>query len=517
MAGEEEERTKQGVTRRRFLGTTTAGAAATLLNTRTARAGATLPTPTDVGSVKATGAGKEVFHGSPAVTKLASAQRTSLQGAISDTSSFGRMFPTLPAFSPSDQALVKLAASIPGRPNVNPNNGTIPAGFTYVGQIIDHDITFDQVSDLFASNDPNGLINTRTARFDLDSAYGAGPEGSPQYYDLADPKKFLLVKNSGIEDIPRESSGTAIIADPRNDQHKIILHLHIAFMKFHNAVVDLLRSQGTSEDEVFALAQQTVRWHYQWIVVHEFLPKVVGQDLVNGILISDESGSHVVTQYYQPSAEDTFMPVEFSAAAFRFGHTMVRDAYVINNGASVPLLGRLLGGTKVTATSQVLLGHFFDIPSSGRVAQPSKQVDARIVLPLGNLPAKVAGGGLVSNLAERNLRRGKSLGLPSGQQVAAFIGATVLGNAELGLTDPELLDEAPLWFYILKEGQIQDQGRRLGQVGGRIVAEVLLGILGADPNSYMNAAPTFQPAPPIAPVAGQFGMSDLILFSGAPV
>jgi hypothetical protein len=101
--------------------------------------------------------------------------------------------------------------------------------------------------------------------------------------------------------------------------------------------------------------------------------------------------------------------------------------------------------------------------------------------------------------------------------VAGLIGATVLSNAELGLTDPELFDEAPLWFYILKEGQIQEQGRRLGQVGGRIVAEVLLGILGADPESYINAAPTFQPAPPIAATAGQFSTADLIVFSGAPI
>jgi hypothetical protein len=392
MAGEREKPATR-VSRRRFLGTTTAGAAATVLHAPGALARGDAPTPIDVGSEQLpTAQSRELVHGTPAVSKLASVQRTFAQDATSETSPFGRMFQSLPAYSPSDQALVNLAAGIPGRPNVNPNNGTIAAGLTYLGQIIDHDLTFDQVSDLFGSNDPNGLNSARSARFDLDAVYGGGPQQSPQYYDPSDTKKFLLVTDRGIQDVARDSSGSAIIADPRNDQHKIILHLHIALIKFHNAVVDLLRSGGTTEEELFALARQTVRWHYQWIVVHEFLPKVVGQDVVNSILVNDGSGPHGVTQFYQPSSGNAFMPVEFSVAGFRFGHTMVRDAYVINNGANVPILGRLLGGTKVTASSQVLLGHFFDIPSSGRVPQPSKQIDARIVLPLGNLPAKIAGG-----------------------------------------------------------------------------------------------------------------------------
>jgi hypothetical protein len=99
---------------------------------------------TDAGSteVSAGASGNTLVHGSPAISKLASVQHTSQKASAG--SAFGRMFPSLAAYSPSDQALVNLAPGVPGRPNVNPNNGTIAAGLTYVGQIIDHDLTFDR-------------------------------------------------------------------------------------------------------------------------------------------------------------------------------------------------------------------------------------------------------------------------------------------------------------------------------------------------------------------------------------
>lgn len=120
------------------------------------------------------------------------------------------------------------------------------------------------------------------------------------------------------------------------------------------------------------------------------------------------------------------------------------------------------------------------------------------------------------SLAERNFLRGKVLGLPSGQHVAAEMGATVLSNAELEMpTDPRWQDQAPLWFYVLNEAKLQHDGRRLGEVGARIVAEVFVGLLVEDPFSFLRLRPNFRPEPPVAPSAGTFNMGELLRFAGA--
>ena len=93
----------------------------------------------------------------------------------------------------------------------------------------------------------------------------------------------------------------------------------------------------------------------------------------------------------------------------------------------------------------------------------------------------------------------------------------VLSNATLGLSaDPGWGGEAPLWFYVLKEAELPpSDGERLGPVGGRIVAEVLVGLLQRDPNSYLYLDPAWKPTPPLAPSTGQFGFVDLLRFAGA--
>jgi hypothetical protein len=514
-------RKRKGITRRRFLAA--GGAVATLLRTPGAFARTTreavdsAPSPVDLrkATTSARHSSNAVFHGSPTINRPLEAEQS--QG----TSAMGRMFPNLPPHDPTDQALVNLAATIPDFPPANPDNPAIPAGFTFLGQFIDHDITFDRNSLLLGMNDPNNLGSGRTARFDLDSLYGEGPDGSPELYDPNDPKKLLLVTTNGPEDVPRVSTGAAIIADPRNDQHKIILQLHIAFSKFHNSVVDHLRAQGEAEEALFLEARQIVRWHYQWVVVHDYLPRVAGQEVVNQVLRRDASGLPLIaTQFFHPAFGDSFMPVEFSVAAFRFAHSMVRNGYRINAlRSAVPILegtDGLIGGSRLTAESKIVWGNFFNVPGSGVSPQPSKRIDGKISLPLGRLPGSITGDEtLIRNLAERNLRRGKSFGLPSGQQVAAFMSAQVFTNAELGLTDPDLMDESPLWFYILKEAELQQRGRRLGQVGARMVVEVILGLMAADTNSYLSVAPGFQPEPPIAPAVGVFSMTNLLTFAGA--
>jgi hypothetical protein len=223
-------------------------------------------------------------------------------------------------------------------PELSPNNTDSTAntaGITFLGQFLDHDMTFDGTSRLGVPTSPEDSTNSRTPALDLDSVYGGGPTVSPQLYDPRDRAKFKVESNGQFEDLPRGSDGAAIIADPRNDENLMIAGLQVAFLLFHNKVVDKLRTEGFDRRReldwdqrewerddrrhlgVFAEARRLVTWHYQWIIVNEFLPHIIGARLVNDILSQGP-------RYYRPRRGEQSMPVEFQGAAYRFGHSLVR-------------------------------------------------------------------------------------------------------------------------------------------------------------------------------------------------
>ena len=173
----------------------------------------------------------------------------------------------------------------------NSDNPNLTAGFTFLGQFLDHDMTFDPTSSLERQADPEQIANFRTPSLGLDNVYGAGPGGSPHLYDTQGGKggKFLLEATGTANkfDLPRNSQKVALIGDPRDDENLIISQLQVAFLKFHNEVVDYVKTKIklTGSDEIFAEAQRIVRWHYQWIVVHEFLRRTCGDAVVDLSLI----------------------------------------------------------------------------------------------------------------------------------------------------------------------------------------------------------------------------------------
>jgi hypothetical protein len=191
-----------------------------------------------------------------------------------------------------------------------------------MGQFIDHDVTFDTSSAMGVATDPGSSPNLRAPSLDLDSVYGAGPVASPQLYDPSDRAKLRIESGGVFEDLPRDTNGSAIIADPRNDENLMIAGLQCAFILFHNNAVDWARSNGYA-DAAFEQAQQLTTWHYHWMVLHEFLPLVVGQALVDDVLRKGR-------RFYKPRMREGFIPVEFQAAAYRFGHSMVRPSYRAN-------------------------------------------------------------------------------------------------------------------------------------------------------------------------------------------
>jgi len=321
--------------------------------------------------------------------------------------------------------------------------------------------------------------------------------------------------------VPRDATGRAIIADPRNDENMMISGLQAAFIKFHNAVVDIVRAERRYLPSlVFNEARRRVLWHYQWILVKEFLPQIIGQSVVSDIMSRGR-------RHYRPS-NAAYMPVEFQGAAYRFGHSMVRPSYRANlagdDGAAFfgmvfdPAAegqvdpADLRGGAR---KPRRFIGWqtFFDF-GDGEV-KPNKLIDTKLSTPLFNLPlATIASGEPPTSLATRNLLRHITWSQPSGQAIARAIGATRLGRgdlSELATYSLNLDTRTPLWYYVLKEAEVVNGGQRLGPVGARIVGEVFIGLLQLDGNSYLNRfrwRPTL-PRRNNAP-AGDFRMVDLL-------
>lgn len=358
-----------------------------------------------------------------------------------------------------------------------------------------------------------GLLNNRTARLDLDSVYGGGLQGSPQLYDAQG--RFLFSTPNGFEDFQRDpTTGVAVLVEGRNDENLIIAQLHIAFQKFHNHYID----QGLR----FKAAQQMVRWHWQWIVVHEFLPTIVGQDVVDRFLTRDRQGRPKVKQeFFRPgNSNRPMMPIEFAVAAYRFGHSMVRNAYVLNE-VGAPIFNAagtdLRGSRPIPPELEINFDNFFQIPGGPPPRNVFRKIDSLLspnlfILPVGPVVAP-ADTPIVQSLALRNLLRGSRLGLPSYQDVATAMGIAPLGNDQLGLADPAWGGKAPLWYGILKESEILNNGAKLGPTGGRIVAEVILGLIDADDDSYFSARRPWAPKDGSTP--GTFFMHDLLRLAGA--
>ncbi|HEV2780155.1 MAG TPA: heme peroxidase family protein [Actinophytocola sp.] len=423
-------------------------------------------------------------------------------------------------------------------PGLSPNNLDNPAhtaGMTFLGQFIDHDVTFDQTSPLGVVTAPENSPNTRTPALDLDSVYGRGPAVDPQLYNSADRDKFRVDSGGLFEDLPRQSNGTAIIADPRNDENLMIAGMHAAFLLFHNRVVDRLRGQG--QTNVFAAAQQLVRWHYQWIVVHQFLPAMIGQAVVDDIL---RNGRRI----YRPAAGQQFIPVEFQGACYRFGHSMVRPSYRANLQGDP-------GGNPATG-APAFFGFIFDPAGEGQAdpvdlrggararrrfigwqtffdfggdqtqhVRNAKRIDTKISTPLFNLPlAAIPSRDAPTSLAQRNLLRHITWSIPSGQAIAQAMGIQPLwaqNFPELQQFAHGLPSSTPLWYYILKEAELLAGGQRLAGVGARIVGEVFIGLLQLDPTSYLATNPNWRPTlprrDPNQPVGSDFTMTDLLTFA----
>jgi Animal haem peroxidase len=484
-------------------------------------------------------------------------------------------------------------------------NLLLPAGYTYFGQFIDHDLTFDNTSSLNPKDtkDPAGgtLIptNLRTPRFDLDSLYGDGPDAHPFMY--AEDGASLLFKDSfanqsqtsydqAHQDLLRSPNGRAIIGDKRNDENSIVSQIHLAFVRYHNAVVKHLNraDRSLTGTALFDKARNEVRWTYQKLAIEDFLPRIVKKEVLADLqaAATPDARKHLYALYDTPAKRGN-LPREFVVAAYRFGHSGVRTGYRLNRGKRLSIFPSSKLREPDAPPSDSLLGfdplpkdHVIDdwgrfFPNStpahpactlgdeanGEVENPNVRlqfaykIDCTLVDPLGVLPPQTlptsnkVGGVLKEvqdaispkpipepsdrpSLALLNLLRGNNYRVQGGQAIAKVLKdkgyhhAHPLEQKYLVTRQPgkkekffkfepipvELQPDTPLWFYILAEAQksivdtiapkldadgefnekillTEANKTQLGWVGGRIVAEVFYGLMDADRESYLNAAP----------------------------
>lgn len=443
---------------------------------------------------------------------------------------FGRLLPSLPPAYFDEELINAIAKKMKRAEKVSPTVDikSMPAGYTYLGQFITHDISFDPTSISERQIDPEFLWNFRTPALDLDSMYGAHPRINPIYY--ASEKGFFLLGPEGNDlfrkptriDGPPEM---AVIPDPRNDENKIIAQIHLLFQKLHNRI---LREKGNFEE-----AQKLTKWHYQWIVLKDYMARILDEEIYED-MFSFKDPCKVKRKYYDWRNEP-FIPVEFAAAAFRFGHSQVRDEYQIDvdendrikKGVMImkqnfsreekrdqilSLMGRQTGIDSVQLTS------FF-----GPDAQPNHLIQPKISASLYNIshfPGVVPLNSDMEysdSLPYRTITRGMQLGLPSGESVAKAFNQVVLdidfqkGDPDFDVPsyDPEY-NQTPLWYYILHEAEAFSQNKerpnKLGPLGSTIVGEVIIGLLQGDKNSYINQDPKWE-----SPYWGEdFDMAKLV-------
>ena len=315
---------------------------------------------------------------------------------------------------------------------------------------------------------------------------------------------------------PAASTLTAIIGDARNDENLIISQFHHAMLRVHNRVVDSLVAANFAGD-IFVEAKRIVTHHYQWAVVSDFLRRICGKPAVDAARLSVNASI----------GSEFRMPAEFAVAAYRFGHSMIRNDYWVNFNFPAATMKQVFDFIRkplipVLSNWVVDINAFFETGVAVPMNNKARKIDSVLANELESLPGF---NGMMTVLAQRNLRRGLALGLPSGQGVAKHFGLTPLTATELqqGLPQNEkdaldaqgklLVKKTPLWYYILREATVLHAGEQLGPVGGRIVAETFIRILKRDATSFLNVSGGFTPSLPSAS-AGDFTFADLVNFSG---
>ncbi len=461
---------------------------------------------------------------------------------------FGRLFPVLGPAYPGGRGLPAQPSSLgalralgeamrePGDPEDLAGAGNMPAGYTFLGQLVDHDISLDLSTNLGNGIRGDEVENTRTPDLDLDNVYGKGPGAAPYLYKLPYLRTGRLLDGDGaylrndlLRAEPSQLSGphggaaTALIGDPRDDENLIVAQLHAAVVSFHNRTVDVLVGRrfgrhryhycGSNvcsiyrladalpepvKKELFETARDHVLHYYHRVIAEDLLPWLIGYQRTADLFTRGRD-------FYFPHGfqgkdgrlRDPYIPVEFTVAAFRYGHSQVASYYQLREDYRVSLFrGRGRGredGIRafepLTPRHLIDWRYFFEIDE----APPpgfnwARRIDPLVTPALYALSsANVVGPAEVADLPVRNLQRGRVFYLPSGQAVAEQILPVLASRGALPggygggdgqgryaggwqnfLLPPDERtryflqgEETPLWYYVLQEAGLFGMSRNL--------------------------------------------------------
>ena len=516
-----------------------------------------------------------------------------------------------------------------------------PAGYTFFGQFIDHDVTRTQTA-LSALNElnrraqgdaavraklaaagitpdqlkqaianaatPTSALSVNSGKLDLDSVYGIADfaaltgitapwfEQSNGAYTGRFAQRHIRAPASlaaAIDgfDYQRTPEGTAEVPDPRNSENKLISQIQNLFGLAHNDCMDHAFGTVSAPRQqqigaAFDACHKKVLWTYETIVATDFLPRFSAEAVLNrvapGALHAYQRGTSPTSQLPRWDGVRTFLysckpglgedaaihiPHEFTVAAFRLGHTLVRDSYVLHdpvvdaNGnlltgqprpifasANDPETIGLVGDNPVQPGDVIDWSRFYDVygvDQKDESAQPGRPVDTLISdklfsLPIAAIPPGPDANGKDTsterNLPRRNLMRASeptalitgSVGLATGEEMEAYAQQRIPGlhdstkevrkvladRLQSAGFDPNLLARrTPLWLFILAEAESTQASQRLGELGSHIIDEFLLGSLHCDQASVLYAATSdLQGWGPTETIAqnGRYSMPELI-------
>lgn len=435
------------------------------------------------------------------------------------------------------QSILQTLGETMGRAR-EPGSTDLPSGYVYLGQLIAHD-----VSRLAHVPCGPGMQQVpapqHTAALDLNGVYGSGMDDPRIALDPNTSKMLLGDAMDGVDriaglDLPRNADHTPRIADERNDENLLVAQLHLQFLKLHNFFVDAIDADmpGLGRSELFQQARQELILHYQHVVLYDFLDSVLDSRVWEHCIAN---GAHTDPLWNPANTQQQTVPIEFAAAAFRFGHSMVRCDYALNESLSVNFetLFNMTGRGRFGGASGLPKSHVVDWRLFFRDARSAPRHSLR-TLPLNlaqcidpvvrvQLPPN-SSQGQREFLSAKNLFTGNRSQLPDAQTLVRHIQAVhpqltnMLGirclqvhelNPQIGITDAagdirmtRLLDEVggshnlhtstPLWYYLLAEAKAVHGGHRLGPLSSLIIADVILGLIRRSSPSLLDPDSTFE-------------------------
>ncbi len=383
----------------------------------------------------------------------------------------------------------------------------LPAAYTYFGQFLAHDLTHMKKQE--NGNNETVWVNASNHALTFESLFGTLHAGGQSSAEWINEAGACLGQNQNIPtqieptfDLPRDiHNGQPRCVDPRADSNLALAQMHVLLVRFHQKLAKI--SEATEQD-----AKLETKRHIQAVVLTDYLPRLIPSDIYNSVL---KEGRRVVAP---DDAAEFLVPLEFAAAVFRFGHSMVRKVYS-PWGLSWPIgapdqypeesasLGTLLHYTSNGEITKNHLEyywgqfwrHWVDMKLVGKENSNvfAAPISTRINSDLGKIPKAnfphIKTDGETFNLPLQTLLRGSKFSLPSGQEVAEFLGEKQTLDVKAFLDkDPRFAEVAsssilhehtPLWFYTLAEAEGSPEGK-LGSVAARVVMETFHAALDAD-------------------------------------